>query len=48
VDEKVLSEIYFINYGKVIQKSLQKSGYSINDIDFLFINQVKKAYQKRF
>lgn len=30
--EKVLSETYLINYEKVIKKSLQKSGYSINNI----------------
>lgn len=45
--EKVLSEIYLINYEKVIQKSLQKSGYSIKDINFLLINQVKKGLSKQ-
>ncbi|BDA71661.1 3-oxoacyl-[acyl-carrier-protein] synthase 3 [Calothrix sp. PCC 7716] len=45
--DKVLSEMYLINYEKVIQKSLQKSGYSINDIDFLLTNQVKKSISKQ-
>jgi 3-oxoacyl-[acyl-carrier-protein] synthase III len=45
--ETILSEIYLENYGKVIHKSLEKSGYSINDISFLLTNQVKKSLSKR-
>ncbi|MBW4593731.1 MAG: hypothetical protein KME46_12650 [Brasilonema angustatum HA4187-MV1] len=41
--EKTLSDLYLDNYCKVIQKSLQKSGYKINEVDFLFTNQVKKS-----
>ena len=44
--EKILSEVYLENYEKVIQKSLHKSGYSIQDVDFLFTNQVKKKLIK--
>lgn len=41
--DKILSEVYLENYQKVIHKSLAKSGYSIEDIDFLFTNQVKRS-----
>ncbi|MBW4634408.1 MAG: hypothetical protein KME30_21600 [Iphinoe sp. HA4291-MV1] len=41
--ERILSDFYLENYSKVIQKSLNKSGYSINEVDFLFTNQVKKS-----
>ena len=42
-----MSEVYLENYQKVIRKSLDKSGYSIKDVDFLFTNQVKKSLLKR-
>jgi 3-oxoacyl-[acyl-carrier-protein] synthase III len=45
--EKVLSDVYLENYKQVIHKSLNKSGYSINDVDFIFTNQVKKSLSKQ-
>ncbi|NDJ21870.1 beta-ketoacyl-ACP reductase [Nostoc sp. B(2019)] len=45
--ENILSEIYLENYGKVIHKSLEKSGYCISDVNFLLTNQVKKSLSKR-
>ncbi|MBD6614337.1 beta-ketoacyl-ACP reductase [Komarekiella sp. 'clone 1'] len=45
--ENILSEIYLENYAKVIHKSLEKSGYCINNINFLLTNQVKKSLSKR-
>ncbi|NEU77431.1 beta-ketoacyl-ACP reductase [Hassallia byssoidea VB512170] len=44
--DTILSNVYLENYGKVIHKSLQKSGYSIKDVDFLLTNQVKKSLSK--
>ena len=44
--ERILSDLYLENYGKVICKSLEKSGYSIKDVDFLLTNQVKKSLSK--
>ncbi|NEO77373.1 3-oxoacyl-ACP synthase [Moorena sp. SIO4G3] len=41
--ENTLSEIYLKNYKKVITTALQKSGFSLNQIDFLFTNQIKKS-----
>ncbi|NEN87576.1 MAG: 3-oxoacyl-ACP synthase [Okeania sp. SIO3H1] len=41
--DKILSEIYLKNYKKVIITALQKSGFSIEKIDFLFSNQIKKS-----
>ncbi|NEP85128.1 MAG: hypothetical protein F6K39_47775, partial [Okeania sp. SIO3B3] len=41
--DEILSEIYLKNYQKVIITALQKSGYSIEEIDFLFTNQIKKS-----
>ena len=43
----ILSDVYLKNYGKVIHKSLEKSGYSINQLDFLVTNQVKKRLSKQ-
>ena len=45
--DTILSKVYLENYGKVIHKSLEKSSYSINDVDFLFTNQVKKSLSKQ-
>lgn len=45
--ESILSEIYLDNYCKVIKKSLHKSGYSINEVDFLFTNQVKISLSQK-
>ena len=47
-NEIILTDLYFENYGKAVQKSLHKSGYSISEIDFLFINQVKKSFSQKF
>lgn len=44
--ETILSDMYLQNYGKVIHKSLEKSGYLIKDVDFLLTNQVKKSLSK--
>lgn len=44
--DKILSNVYLENYGKVIHKSLKKSGYLIKDVDFLLTNQVKKSLSK--
>ncbi|MDB9320235.1 3-oxoacyl-[acyl-carrier-protein] synthase III C-terminal domain-containing protein [Nodularia spumigena] len=44
--ERILSDVYLENYGKVIHKSLQKSGYLITEVDFLLTNQVKKSLSK--
>ncbi len=41
--DNILSDVYLENYQKVIHKSLAKSGYSIDNVDFLFTNQVKKS-----
>ncbi|OLT58407.1 beta-ketoacyl-ACP reductase [Moorena bouillonii PNG] len=41
--EKIISEVYLETYKKVIFKSLQKSSYTINDVDFIFTNQGKKS-----
>ncbi|NET69039.1 MAG: hypothetical protein F6K63_33430 [Moorea sp. SIO1G6] len=41
--EQTLSQIYLNNYKKVITTALQKSGFSLNQIDFLFTNQIKKS-----
>ncbi|MEA5596228.1 3-oxoacyl-[acyl-carrier-protein] synthase III C-terminal domain-containing protein [Rivularia sp. UHCC 0363] len=41
--EGTLSELYLENYQKVIHSSLRKSAYSIENVDFLFTNQVKKS-----
>ncbi len=45
--DNILSEVYLENYQKVIHKSLDKSGYSIENVDFLFTNQVKKSLLQR-
>ena len=45
--DNILSEVYLENYQKVIHKSLVKSGYSIDDVDFLFTYQVKKSLLNR-
>lgn len=44
--ERILSDVYLENYGKVIHRSLEKSGYSIKDVDFLLTNQVKRSLSK--
>lgn len=45
--EIILSDVYLENYSKVIKRSLEKSGYSIQDIDFLLTNQVKQSLSKQ-
>lgn len=44
--EKILSQTYLQNYLKVINRAMEKSGYSLEDIDFLFTNQVKRSLSK--
>ena len=41
--DRILSQTYLYNYVKVISRAVEKSGYSLEDIDFLFTNQVKKS-----
>lgn len=41
--DSILANFYLNNYIQVIQKSLDKSGYSVKDIDFLLTNQIKKS-----
>ncbi len=45
--DNILSDVYLENYQKVIHKSLAKSGYSIDNVNFLFTNQVKKSLLQR-
>ncbi|MHB8120098.1 MAG: 3-oxoacyl-ACP synthase [Methanothrix sp.] len=44
--DRILSQTYLDNYIKVITRAVQKSGYSLEDIDFLFTNQVKRSLSK--
>jgi 3-oxoacyl-[acyl-carrier-protein] synthase-3 len=39
----VFSSLYVKNYVRVVSEALRKSGHTIDDIDFLFTNQVKKS-----
>ena len=45
--EIILSDLYLENYREVIHKSLDKSGYYIQDIDILLTNQVKRSLSER-
>jgi 3-oxoacyl-[acyl-carrier-protein] synthase-3 len=40
---RLLTEVYTSNYVHVIRSVLQECGYTTNDIDFLFTNQVKAS-----
>jgi 3-oxoacyl-[acyl-carrier-protein] synthase-3 len=40
---KLLTEGYFKNYLTAIRKALQQSGHTVEDMDFLFTNQVKAS-----
>lgn len=44
--DRILSQTYLENYVKVIRRSVEKSGHSLNDIDFLFTNQVKRSLSR--
>jgi 3-oxoacyl-[acyl-carrier-protein] synthase-3 len=44
--DRILSETYLENYVRAISEAVSRSGYSMNDIDFLFTNQVKKSLSK--
>lgn len=44
--DHILSQTYLTNYVKVISNALEKSGYTLKDIDVLFTNQVKKSLLK--
>ncbi len=44
--DRILSLTYLENYVKVITRSVEKSGYTLEDIDFLFTNQVKRSLSK--
>jgi len=44
--DRILSQTYLDNYLKVITRAVQKSGYSLEDIDFLFTNQVKRSLSR--
>jgi 3-oxoacyl-[acyl-carrier-protein] synthase-3 len=39
----VFSSLYLKNYVHVVQEALRKSGHTVEEIDFLFTNQVKKS-----
>lgn len=39
----IFSRIYLENYLYIINEALRKSGYSSRDIDYLFMNQVKRS-----
>lgn len=41
--DQIFSHIYLKNYLYIINEALRKSGYSSGDIDYLFMNQVKKS-----
>ncbi|MEM8675207.1 MAG: 3-oxoacyl-[acyl-carrier-protein] synthase III C-terminal domain-containing protein [Cyanobacteria bacterium P01_G01_bin.67] len=41
--DTILSELYLENYKKVIRKTLAKSNFCLQDLNFLFTNQVKKS-----
>jgi 3-oxoacyl-[acyl-carrier-protein] synthase-3 len=41
--DHILSQTYQTNYVKVISNALEKSGYTLGDVDVLFTNQVKKS-----
>ena len=40
---KIFDEIYLKNYLKVIKTTVQNSGYSVEEIDYLFHNQIKNS-----
>jgi 3-oxoacyl-[acyl-carrier-protein] synthase-3 len=42
----VFTDIYLKNYVRVVHEALARSGYSVDDIDFLFTNQMKKSTQQ--
>lgn len=44
--DRILSLTYLENYVKVITSAVEKSSYTLEDIDFLFTNQVKKSLSK--
>ena len=44
--DRILSETYLENYVRAISGAVSKSGYSINDIDLLFTNQVKRSLSR--
>ncbi|MEI6839777.1 MAG: 3-oxoacyl-ACP synthase [Methanomicrobiales archaeon] len=41
--DQIFSRIYLKNYLYIINEALRKSGYSSRDIDYLFMNQVKRS-----
>ena len=41
--DQIFSHIYLKNYLYIINEALRKSGYSSGDIDYLFMNQVKRS-----
>lgn len=45
--EKSLTSINIENYLTVINQSLHTSGYQINNVDFLLMNQIKKSLSKQ-
>lgn len=44
--DRILSQTYLNNYLKVISEAVEKSGYTLEDIDILFTNQVKRSLLK--
>lgn len=44
--DRIFSQVYLRNYVRVIREALEKSGYSLRDIDHLFTNQVKRSLSK--
>ncbi len=41
--DRILSQTYLENYVKVIKSALEKSGYTLKDIDLLLTNQIKRS-----
>ena len=41
--DQIFSQIYLKNYLSIINDVLRKSGYTAGDIDYLFMNQVKRS-----
>ncbi len=44
--DKILSRNYLENYVNVITRAVEKSSYALEDINYLFTNQVKKSLSK--
>jgi 3-oxoacyl-[acyl-carrier-protein] synthase-3 len=45
--DEIFASTYLQNYLKVIHEALDKSGYSVKDIDHIFTNQVKRSLSEK-